>query len=404
MIDVRPITADEVGAYQVLLESSFGGDPEPDELACWRPLVEPDRTHGAFDGGRIVGSAAVFTFDMTVPGGPAPCAGVTGVSVASTHRRQGVLTSMMRAQLDAVRDRGTEAFASLWASEAVIYHRFGYGVASRRWNVTVNAHDPLLLGRAPEGRVRVVDGDEMAALAPPAYDALRAEHTGMISRSPERWATRIADLPANRRGGSARKHAVYERDGAVRGYTWFHTRGEWSDGVPKGAVRVVELVALDPDAHGALWRFLLGVDLMRSVSWENAPPDDPVFERLRDPRVVKVNLTDGLHVRVLDVPKAMTSRSYATSGSVTIEVTDPWNYAAGRWTLDATPEGSACEPTTAAADLTLSAEELGAAYLGDTTIRALHQAGRIDEHTPGAAAKASDLLRWHTAAWCPEIF
>jgi predicted acetyltransferase len=404
MIDVRTIAEAEVDTFQVLLDSAFGGDPEPEELAAWRPLVERDRTHGAFDGDRMVGTAAVFTFEMTVPGGPAPCAGVTAVSVVPTHRRQGVLTSMMRVQLDAIRERGTEAFASLWASEPSIYHRFGYGVASRRWNITVSDHDPALLGRAPEGRVRLVDRDEARAACPAVYDGMRQDRTGMISRSEERWETRISDLPAYRSGASKRKFALYERDGEVRGYAWFRTKGDWTDGRPQGQVRVNELVSLDPDAHGGLWRFLLGVDLMRSVNWDNAVPDDAVIGRLRDPRVVKVNIVDGLWARVLDVPKAMTTRSYATSGSVTFDVTDDLGYAAGRWTLDASPDGATCEPTTATADLSLSAEELGGVYLGDATLRSLHQAGRVDEHTPGAVERASLLLAWPRAPWCPEIF
>lgn len=404
MIDVRTITAAEVDAWQVHLETSFGGDATPEELAEWRPLVDPARSHGAFDGGRLVGTAAVFTFDMTVPGGPAPCAGVTGVSVSPTHRRQGVLTAMMRTQLDEIRERGTEAFASLWASEPPIYGRFGYGVASRRLVVTVNAHDPELLGRAPEGRVRLVDTDEMRALAAPLYDAMRADRTGMISRSAERWTVRLGDLQAYRHGASARRHAVYEVGGEPRGYLWYRTKGDWVDMRPQGQVRVLELVYLDGDAHGALWRFALGVDLMRSVRWDNCPSDDAIFARLRDPRVVDLKAADGLYVRVLDVPKALTTRSYAATGSVTIEVVDPLGYAAGRWTLEASPEGASCEPVAAPADLTMSAEELGALYLGDTTVRTLRQAGRVDEHTPGAAEAASRLFAWPRAPWCSEIF
>ena len=404
-MDVRLITEDEVDAYQHLLESSFGADPDPEELAWWRPLVEPDRTHGVFDGGTLVGSAAVFTFDMTVPGGPRPCGGVTGVSVAPTHRRQGALTSLMRAQLDAIRDLGRESFASLWASEPVIYHRFGYGVASRRWNLTVEGHDPALLGRAPEGRVRQTDLVEMRKLAPPLYDALRAERTGMISRSGQRWDTRIADLPGNRRGGSAIRNAVYERDGEPRGYAWYRVKGDWTEGRPKGQVMVKELVALDADAHGGLWRFLLGIDLMRSVSWDNVPADDPIHGRLRDVRSIHArSIVDGLWVRIMDVPRALTERSYATSASVTIEVTDDLGYAAGRWTLDASPDGATCEPTTASADVAVSAEELGAVYLGETTLASLHAAGRVDEHTPGAVRQASALFAWPVAPWCPEIF
>jgi predicted acetyltransferase len=404
-LDVRTITEPEVTEYQTQLETAFGGDPEPDELAAWRPMVETDRTIAAYDDGRMVGTAAAFTFDLTVPGGPRPCAGVTGVSVRPTHRRQGALTALMRHQLGTVADRGTEAFAALWASEASIYGRFGYGVASRRCGVTVGAHDPVLLGRPPAGRVRLVDAVETAALAPPVYDAVRADRPGMISRSPERWTTRLSDLPSGRYGASAQRLAVYERDGEPRGYAWFRTKGEWTDGRPNGSVRLKEIVALDADAHGGLWKFLLGVDLMTSVTSDNLPADDPVLHRLRDPRVAKVTVSDGLYVRVLDVPEALSTRAYVTSGRVVLEVVDGFGgWAAGRYALDATPDGATCAPTTEPADLTLSAAELGAAYLGDTPLRSLHGAGRVDEHRAGAVERATLLFAWPRAAWCPEIF
>ena len=85
--------------------------------------------HAAFEEGQIVGGAGAFPFELSVPGGSLPCAGVTAVGVHPTHRRRGVLRSMMDAQLRDVHERG-EPIAALWASEETIYGRFGYGIAS----------------------------------------------------------------------------------------------------------------------------------------------------------------------------------------------------------------------------------------------------------------------------------
>lgn len=403
-VEVRTLGDDaDVLAFQHLIESAFG-DPDPETMASWRPLVEPDRTYLAWDGATPAGTAAAFTCDMTVAGGPVPAAAVTGVSVPPTHRRRGILTTLMRRQLADVAERGSEPFAALWASEAVIYGRFGYGAAGRRRDVTVAAHDPVLLGPAPAGTVRAVDTAAMRALAPPLYDALRAEVPGMISRSAHRWDNRLADGDARRRGAGAQRLAVYEDGGVPRGYAWYRTSPHWSDGTPDGEVRVKELVALDADAHAGLWRFLLGVDLMTRVAWDNLPADDPLPHRLPDPRAVRGTTADGLWVRVLDVPGALTRRAYATTGAVTIEVVDDAGYAAGRWRVDASPDGATCTRATGSADLAMSAAELGAVYLGDTPLRSLAAAGRVDEHAPGAVATASALFAWHRAAWCPEIF
>ncbi|HEU0130524.1 MAG TPA: GNAT family N-acetyltransferase [Mycobacteriales bacterium] len=399
-VEVRTITEPEIPALQHQVETAFGADPDPDELAAWRPLIEPDRTLGAFDGGDLVGTAAAFTFDMTVPGGPVPAAGVTGVGVRATHRRQGILTALMRRQLADV----PEAFATLWASEQAIYGRYGYGVASRRLHTTIQAHDPPLLGPPPAGRVRLVDLPEMAALAPPLYDAVRGDRPGMVSRSPRRWSTRLSDLPNHRAGASAQRNAVYERDGEPRGYAWYRLKADWADTRPNGAVRVKEVVALDADAHVGLWRYLLGIDLMRSVTWDVMPVDDPVPHRLADQRLARMVVGDGLHVRPLDVPRLLAGRAYLGSGRVVLDVVDDAGYAAGRYALDASPDGATCERTTQSADLALSAVELGAVYLGDTPLRTLHEAGRVDEHTPGAVVRASRLLAWDRPAWCAEIF
>jgi predicted acetyltransferase len=198
---------------------------------------------------------------------------------------------------------------------------------------------------------------------------------------------------------------VYERDGACRGYAAYRTKGEWTDSGPNGTVRVMELVALDADAHGALWRFLLGIDLMRTVSYDNLPPDDPLPARLRDPRRLRGSVSDGLYVRLLDVPRALTSRSYAAPARAVVEVVDEFGgWAAGRWLLDVSPEGANCVPTTESADVTLGAAELGATHLGDTTLRVLYGAGRVDEHTAGTVAALSRAFAGDRAAWCPEIF
>ena len=84
----------------------------------------------AVDEGRIVGGAGAFSFRTTVPGGAVvPSAGVTVVGVLPTHRRRGILRSMMRLQLDDAHERG-EALATLFASEETIYGRYGYGRAT----------------------------------------------------------------------------------------------------------------------------------------------------------------------------------------------------------------------------------------------------------------------------------
>src|SRR4051794_19684567 len=123
---LRPVADDELDEFFRVLSRAFGEDIRPEEIALERLTAEADRTLGAFDGDELVGTAGAFTFDLAVPGGRLPAAGVTYVGVSPTYRRRGVLTSMMQRQLHDIHDRG-EPVALLWASESSIYGRYGYG-------------------------------------------------------------------------------------------------------------------------------------------------------------------------------------------------------------------------------------------------------------------------------------
>src|ERR1051325_338308 len=139
--EVRPCR--DVGEFDSALMSIgqyFGMESDPEKSERFTRLLPLDRMHGAWDGDRIVGGAGAFPFSMSVPGGTVSCAGTTVVGVAPTHRRRGVLRTMMRAHLDDVHDRG-EPIAALWASEETIYGRFGYGRAAFAGEVSVPNED-----------------------------------------------------------------------------------------------------------------------------------------------------------------------------------------------------------------------------------------------------------------------
>lgn len=129
MIEVRPCRPGEVIDGLGPIMHFFGRAPTEEGAERIARVLEPERMHAAWEDGRAVGGAGAFGFQLTVPGGRVPAAGITVVGVLPTHRRCGILTQMMRAQLDDVRARA-EPVACLWASEATIYGRFGYGMAS----------------------------------------------------------------------------------------------------------------------------------------------------------------------------------------------------------------------------------------------------------------------------------
>src|SRR5919106_1277195 len=161
---------DELASALSAIGHYFGWVPTEDEV---------ERMHAAFDGKEIVGGAGVFPFEMTVPGAVVPCAGVTVVGVLPTHRRRGILTRMMRAQIDDVHERG-EPFAALWASEPTIYGRFGYGHASHTYEIRLpRVRAGLRVGTPPpDGAVRLVETDEALKTFPRIYDLVRVATPG----------------------------------------------------------------------------------------------------------------------------------------------------------------------------------------------------------------------------------
>jgi predicted acetyltransferase len=360
----------------------------------------------------VVGTTGVYSLRMAVPGAVLPVAGVTAVSVLPTHRRRGVLRSLMHRQLADIAARGEEAVAALWAAETPIYGRYGYGRA------TSSAYFAFGRGEGALGRHAPVDPGLALRLAEPAdataelakvYDAVLACQPGFFARDDDWWGRVLYDESAERPGAGSLRCLLAEDGSGVRGYAVYVTRERWDEptGLPDCALIVRELVAADPAAGAALWHNLLDRDLVTEVTADLRPADDPVLHQLLDQRRARVRVGDGLWVRIIDLPAALSRRSYSGPVDVVLEVTDallPAN--AGRWRLRAAGPGGAadCARTDEPADIALDVRELGAAYLGGTRLAALAAAGLVSELRPGAVGRLSTAMSWDPAPWCPRIF
>lgn len=401
--ELRPISQDEYYAFGQAAAAAFGNQFNPEHLERERPFQEFDRTLAAFDGEEIVGTAGVFSFQMTVPGGALPTAGVTWVSVKPTHRRRGVLTSMMRRQLSDVRERG-EAIAALWASESVIYGRFGYGLAAECAELRIERdHTAFAREQQMPGRCRLVSREEALSAWPAVYERVLPTQPGMYSRSEAWWAHKTL-RETESSGPGARFLVQYEEDGQPLGYARYRVRRDGRDGNPYGTLYVSELIAATDTAYAALWRYLFGVDLIGVIEARLRHVDEPLVWLLADPRRLFRRVQDTLWVRLVDVAPALEGRRYASEGRVVFEVRDtfcPWNE--GRYELEGGPAGARCQRSNETADLVLTAADLGAAYLGGASLRTLARAGRV-EGDARALERADAMFAWHPRPWCPEVF
>ncbi len=404
-VEIRTIREEEHENAAHSLEMAFSGRISDEDLAQDRPVTEFDRWHAAFDDGRIVGCAAAASYRMTVPGGAAvPTAGITSVGVLPTHRRRGINTALMRAQLDDVHAR-REPLAALYASEGGIYGRFGYGVAAFLGEINLEVvRSDFIRGYRPAGSVRLLERDEALPVMRPVYDAERVRRPGMIDLD-DRWWNWIFAESAKKQEDEPTRYAVHEVDGVPDAFASYSVKHEWPDSIAGLQLTVRRLVASTPQGSADIWRYLFDIDLVHTVNAWNRPVDEPLLDLMQEPRRLRFGLMDGLYVRLVDVPAALVARTYATDERLVLEVSDPfcpWNE--GRWLLRTASDGPICEPTAAEADLACTATDLGAVYLGGFGFRRLHRAGRVRELTTGALSRADAAFGWDPAPWCAFMF
>ena len=388
------------------VEVPFGHTSDDNEVEDLKKIIDVQRCICAMDDGTIVGTAAAFSYGLSVPGGVLPAAGVTMVGVQPTHRRRGILTRMMRAQFDELRERA-EPLAILWASEAPIYRRYGYGLASLQGAINIERERTAFRSDPePAGRLRLVDIDEAARLLPSVYEGVRCSIPGMFTRTPEWWRHhRLRDDPARRNGAGPLFVAVLETGVEVVGYALYRLKPSWAEGSPGGTLEVLEAMATNDPATAQIWRFLFDIDLVARIEAWWLPADHPLMLLVREPRRLRLRLQDALWLRVVDLRAALEGRSYSGEDTLVLEVQDtmfPDN--AGRWRLEASPEGAVVSRTEADADLALDIQDLASPYLGGITWRALRGAGRVSELRHGAARRADALFVSDRSPWCPEIF
>jgi predicted acetyltransferase len=394
----RVIDADELPKAIDITSVAFGvGQKAPASYAAaCNVIMEVDRTFVVDDGPVLAGTAGAFTFDMAVPGGAAlPMTSVTEVSVLPTHRRRGALNALMGAVIDQGIERG-EALAGLTASEGTIYRRYGFGVATRSHAAVFETDRASeVVDVAAPGSVRFVDEVEAVTLLPAVWERSWRRLPGEVGRK-ESWWTALALDPEDDRDGASARFVVTHEDtsGAPDGVAVY--RFKHGDAARPGyELQIHDMAAADDAVEAALLRFLLDVDLVRTVRWHAAPLDLPLKWRLTDPRAVKVERErDHLWLRVLDVARCLSARTYATEGTAVIEVVDPSRpELGGTFRLDAGPDGAECTPTTSEPDVVVDVPTLGALYLGDVSWTTLRRAGLVAERTDGATTRLDALFR-----------
>jgi predicted acetyltransferase len=403
-ITYRPITMDEYDKFDLVVARGFSAHPSPNPVINDFSIraFEPGQSVAAFDAEKIVGTSASLTLDISVPGkGSLPLGGIEKVTVSATHRRRGILTGMMRRQLDAYHERDIP-LSALWPSESVIYGRFGYGISVSHEHREIDlrhtafAHSPAL-----RGQMHFVSKDDAQKVFTPIHETACREYPAMISRNDVGWEAAITDPDGMLVSAPAQFFAYYEVDGHPTGYVMYRIRHNSVAGHDSNKVEVKELVANNDEATAALWRFCFDIDLASTLSaGHGASTDDGLSWMLSDPRRLKRSMYDGLWLRLIDVPTALAARTYSEEGSLAIHVEDSfcdWN--TGVWRIDGGPDGATCTATSDTPDISMSAADLAAIYMGGTKPSEIARSGRVVENVSGALGRADWMFATARKPW-----
>ncbi|MGV9312773.1 GNAT family N-acetyltransferase [Streptomyces sp. NPDC003691] len=412
-VEIRPLTEAGIPDWLRAMSTGFLNTPSVTEaeIEGRRGGIDPDRALGAYDDGRCVATYRTFHQRLSLPGGGAlDTSAVTNVTVSATHRRRGLLSRMMTADLAAAKERGY-ALSTLISAEYPIYGRFGFGPASRAaaWSVDLSrtGADRGWSGPRDGGRVDLVPLDEIRKIGPELHARFFARQPGAVSRCDRWWDLETGRITVPSREWKEPFWAAYRSAaGELEGLIAYKSDQKWHDGKqPDGTVTVEQLFTVSPAAERALWEYVCSLDWASRVRSGERAPDSILPDLLPDPRAARILVdTDYLWVRILDVVRALEARTYEGEGTLVLGVQDELGLAGGRYRLEAGPEGARCVPTDAPAELTLDVRELGACYLGDASPLRLADLGAVREERAGAAALADRIFRTARRPWCPDIF
>jgi predicted acetyltransferase len=417
--------------HQAVARGFLDGERNDVQLQSGFDRLGQRRLVGVFDEaapepGRPVATFASWVTDLSVPGGGGiPSVAISSVTVAPTHRRRGILRSMMTGELSRADELGIPV-AVLTVSESAIYGRFGFAPGAMSGHLRIDVPRAHWTGPRPDGRVDFVSRERFREIAPELHDAVRRRFAGEIAMPDGHWDHFAGTRPDAEHPEKLRAIQYADAGGAVRGVA-LYAYHENHDDFARSKVTVHRLISQTSDAYAALWRFLLELDLVGELTASELAIDEPVLWMIADRRAATLTVQDHQYVRLLDVPAALAARRYAAPGELALEVSDPLGFGEGRWMLrvDADGTGSVrpwdgAEPGVPGAPdarggpdvrdardaavvrdapvvpvVRLGVAELAALYLGSVSLTTLLAAGRVEASDPLAAAR---IFAWPETA------
>jgi predicted acetyltransferase len=398
-IQVRPVHGEEGLREAAFVHgTAFGNRFEEDRLEkVLLPALGFLNVFGAFEDGKMVGVAVDQPLELTVPGGRfVKTRGLTWVGVLPTYRRRGVLTALIDHHMKGLRELGMP-LSILWASETTIYGRYGYGPATERISEAEidNRHGAFAAPLEDDGRIVMIDDPSPVGVMREVLDGARPLIPGEVDRSDRDLVDQFNDADKKEF-----RVAHVAADGSHDAFAVYTVESDWPhDAYAQSRVHVSTLLASTDTGYAAIWRYLLELDLTRTIRVRNRPLDDPIRWLLREWRYFHVkHVSDGLWLGLLDVPAALEARAYAADGELVLDA------GGERVALSVSGGAASCSTSDRDADIALGISELSAAYLGGQRFGAMRRGLRLRELTPGACERADAMFRAAREPWCSYEF
>ena len=395
-IEIRPPALEEWPAVCYADARAFGVSYTPEDIEDRLKVHDLARFRVAFDKGHIVGVAASYEMDVSLPGGAiVPMGGVTWVSTATTHRRQGLMRRVVGAVHDDIDARG-EPVATLYAAEGSIYEHLDYGIGTRTLINSIDTRQARMRAefRTAPGSVRFLEGEEVVPAVSAIWDRFQKRRAGETGRTPE--VQRYLFESRNKPSESMSPMAYLAH---ADGYVAYRIDSKWQEGHPGGTLHITELAAVTPEAHAALWHTLLGVDLVGEIRSRNIAIDDPLPFLLENPRVFRTcESNDGVWVNVRDIPASFGARTYRTTDRIVVEVDGT------RWAVEGSPDGAECKKVRTRPDLVTSHGWFSSLLYGGMLPSALVAGRRMTARDAAVLARADIFFTTSLAPHCQDMY
>jgi predicted acetyltransferase len=384
---------------------AFYGTPTPERVELQRNLIPPEWTVAAFVDGRLVASVRSIPMVRRMNGGKCGIGAVGPVACDAAYRRQGHVGKLLRLALERMRDNG-QSLSGLHTPHDALYARYGWERAEGRRSYKFKPKDVRFRTRGAPGRYEAVGVDDWERLAR-IYDSWAGMRNGPFLRNQVWWQYGVIELRDNAGTRPANAYVWVSESGEDQGYVIYANHAQAPEGRwPPQAIVVYDFVALTGDAYRGLFEHLLTHDLAEYVLIE-MPTEDPFPDLLEDPFRVAVTAAEGSMIRIADLERACSTRTYIGGAPVsfTMQVSDtsaPWND--GTWRIEAAEGQTQAARADAAPDLELTANTLAPLFTGHMRPDTAASVGLLKVNRPEALTAMAQAFAVYYRPYCNDNY